>query len=137
MHFNKNILHKIVTILLRLFAHYTKSGLSSNEQKNKFLLSLVTYTRQFHKIICYCIELLCHNHLQNTAIQTSQELQQKLVLQSCQKLTTKKHMSIYCRNYYYNKSNSGHRTKNQHIKHQDNQNHKPLFKVFESTSIIY
>ena len=31
MLFNKNILQKNVTILLRLFAHYTKSGLSSNE----------------------------------------------------------------------------------------------------------
>ena len=91
MLFNKKYITKIfVTILLRLFAHYTKSGLSSNEWKNKFLLSLVTYTRQFHKIICYCIKFLCHNHLQNTAIQTSQELQQKLVLQVMSKTDYKK-----------------------------------------------
>ena len=48
----------------------------------------------------------------------------------------KKHISIYCHNYYYHKSNSGHQTKTQHIKHQENQNHKPLFKVFESKSIF-
>ena len=53
------------------------------------------------------------------------------------KLGTKKHMSIHCHNYYYNKSNSGHQTKNQHIKHQDNQNHKPLFKVFWIQINIY
>ena len=81
-------------------------------------------------------KFLCHNHLQNTAIQTSQELQQKLVLQVMSKADYTKHMNIYCHNYYYNKSNSGHQTKNQHIKHQDNQNHKPLFKVFESKSIF-
>ena len=72
----------------------------------------------------------------NTAIQTSQELQQKLVLQVMQKLTTKKHMSIYCHNYYYNKSNSGHQTKNQHIKHQDNQNHKPLLKYLNPNQLF-
>jgi hypothetical protein len=33
---------------------------------------------------------LCHNHLQNTAIQTSQELQQKLVLQVMSKTDYKK-----------------------------------------------
>ena len=63
--------------------------------ENKFLLSLVTYTRQFHKIICYCIKFLCHNHLQNTAIQTSQELQQKLVLQVMSKTDYKKSIWAY------------------------------------------
>jgi hypothetical protein len=52
------------------------------------------------------------------------------------KLTTKNHMSIYCHKYYYNKPNNGHQTKDPHIKHQDNQSHKPLFKIFESKSVF-
>ena len=98
---------KFGTALLRLCAHYTKSGLAAISRKTSFFLpAVITYSRKLHKITCYYINYhssFCATSFAATTMNTSHTF----FWYSHVKTQNKKHMSIYWHNYYYSKSNLG------------------------------